>query len=305
MPKIWDAHNHWMPPEIAEQTSFFKRGWTDIDALLKTLDKLHVEKAVLLYPNSDAHLKLGWVKLCALYNEALANKVKEHPTRLIGAGILPVDNPKEMFRELHRIKQMGLSALSLASSYEGKYLDDPSFLPVLEMAEKEKLPVFVHSQIINPIGYERVQDPLLMPVIEYIFDMTMSVGKLMMSGALARLKNLKIVFGHFAGVLPFIADRFDSTYAMLRSRNMVPDIGNVPTDILKNVFVDTSGTTSPAILEMAIGFFGPARVLWGSDFPAKKDLKESITVLEHSAGTIEDRENMLAGNLMNIFNPQG
>ena len=300
MTKIWDAHSHWIPPEVAEYTSFFKKGWSDIDLLLRTLDKSKIEKAVLLYPSSDAHLNMGgWSKVCSIYNQEISKKVKQHPDRLIGAGILPADRPKDMLKEVERIKELGLSCLCLASSYEGKYLDDEVFLPVLEKAERENIPVFVHSQIINPIGFERVKDPLLMPVLEYVFDITMCAGKLMMSGVLSRLKNLKIVFAHFAGVLPFLTDRFDSTYSMLRLRNIVKDLGDFPSAILKNIFVDTSGVKSRAMLNMSLEFFGPDRILWGSDFPAKRDLTESINVLTGLEN--REKEKILSENLINIF----
>jgi predicted TIM-barrel fold metal-dependent hydrolase len=302
MPKIWDAHNHWIPPEVAKHTTFFQRGWSDNDLLLKTLDSSGVEKAVLLYPTSDAHIRMGsWSKVCNIYNDQVANIVKRYRDRLIGAGILPVDVPKELVREVARIKDRGLSCLSLASSYEGRYLDDKMFLPVLDVAEKERLPIFVHSQIIDPIGIERIKDPLLMPVVEYVFDITICVGKLLMSGILGQFKNLKIVFAHFAGVLPFLGDRFDSTYSKLRSREIVKDFGSLPSAILKNIFVDTSGVKSASMLNMALEFFGPNKILWGSDFPAKKDLTESIKVLSDLNITEEEKENILSGNLRTMF----
>lgn len=301
MAKIWDAHSHWMPPEVAEHTTFFKRAWSDIDLLLNTLDQTGVEKAVLLYPTSDAHLKMGgWSKLSTIYNKAISKQIKQHPDRLIGAGILPVDRPPDLLQEVKRIKDLRLSCLSLASSYEGKYLDDESFLPVLEEAEKEKLPIFVHSQIINPIGFERIKDPLLMPVVEYAFDITMCAGCLMMSGILNKLQNLKIVFSHFAGVLPFLGDRFDSTYSMLRARELVKDLGYMPSVILKSIFVDTSGAKSVSVLKMALDFFGPERILWGSDFPAKRDLNEGIKAIEDLNISEEDKRKIFSKNLQGL-----
>ncbi|MHC4200243.1 MAG: amidohydrolase family protein [Planctomycetota bacterium] len=291
-----------MPPAVAEKTTFFRQGWSDIDLLLRALDAAGVEKAVLLYPTSDAHVKLGgWGELCALYNAAIAEKVKQHPDRLIGAGILPVDRPDEMLPVLARIRELGLSCLSLASSYEGAYLDDQRFLPVLEEAGRQGLPVFVHAQIIDPIGIERVKDPLLMPVVEYLFDITISAGAMMMSGARSRLEGLKVVFAHFGGVLPFLADRFDSTYSMLRSRGIVKDLGSPPTEILKNIFVDTSGTRSPQMLNMAVEFFGAERILWGSDHPANRDMAGSIAAVADLSLVDAEREDILSGNLGRLF----
>jgi predicted TIM-barrel fold metal-dependent hydrolase len=122
-----------------------------------------------------------------------------------------------------------------------------------------------------------------------------------MSGRLSQLKNLKIIFAHFAGVLPFLGDRFDSTYLMLRAREMVKDLGSLPSAILRNIFVDTSGTKSVSLLNMALDFFGPDRILWGSDFPAKKDLTESIEALKGLNIEEGEKESILGGNLMNLF----
>lgn len=306
MPTVWDAHTHWMPPEVAEHTAFYKKGWSDINLLLKTLDDAGIEKAVLLYPTSDAHLNLGgWSKVCDVYNKGISRKVQEHPDRLIGAGILPLDSPHNMVRAIDTIQELGLSCLSVASSYEGRYLDDEDFLPVWEKAEKDNLPLFVHSQTINPIGFDRIKDPLLMPVVEYLFDITMCAGAMMMSGIFNRYKGLKVVFAHFAGVLPFLADRFDSTYSMLRTRNMVKDLGSAPSHILKNIFVDISGAQSTSLLTTALEFFGPHRIVWGSDFPAQKDPTASINALETLHIQREEKDNIMGGNIINLLQSKG
>jgi aminocarboxymuconate-semialdehyde decarboxylase len=306
MPLIWDAHAHWMPPEVAEHTTFYKKGWSDIDLLLKALDDSGIEKAVLLYPSSDAHLNGGgWTRVCDVYNREIARKLKEYPDRLLGAGILPMDRPREMVREIDKIRDLGLNGLSVASSHERTYLDDDIFLPVWEMAEKKCLPIFVHSQTINPIGFDRIKDPLLMPVVEYLFDITMCAGAMMMSGVFNRHKGLKVVFAHFAGVVPFLADRFDSTYSMLRSREMVKDLGSLPTEILKNVFVDISGVKSISLLNMALEFFGPRRIVWGSDFPAQKNPVESIAALDNLDILREEKEHIISKNLINLLNEKG
>ena len=53
--------------------------------------------------------------------------------------------------------------------------------PVFEFAQSQNMPIHVHPQIINPIGEERVRDPLLTPVLEYVFDVSMCIGKMMMN----------------------------------------------------------------------------------------------------------------------------
>ena len=277
-----------------------------MDLLLKVLDDAGIEKAMLLYPSSDAHLKLGgWSRVCDLYNRGIGKKLKEYPDRLLGAGILPMDSPHEMVDEIDKMQDLGLIGLSLASSHEGRYLDDDGFSPVWERAEHDNLPVFVHSQTINPIGFDRVKDPLLMPAVEYLFDITMCAGTMLMSGVFNRYKSLNVVFAHFAGVLPFLTDRFDSTYSMLRSRDMVKDLESAPSKILKNVFVDISGVKSPSLLTMALDFFGPQHILWGSDFPAQKNPAESLEALETLDIDKKEKENIRGKNLINLMKKRG
>lgn len=302
MNKIFDSHCHWMSPVIAGNTTFFKVGWSDKDDLLKSMDRSGIEKSVLLYPTSDAHLNMrGWPKVCEIYNLEIANLVRQYPDRFIGAGIIPADKPKLIPRELERIRQLGLKAISLASSYEGRYLDNEMFMPVFDFCQEQGFPIFIHSQIISPIGFERINDPLLTPVIEYVFDITMCLGKLMMSGMFSRYKRLNFVFGYFAGVAPFLQDRFDSTYQMLRRRYLVNDLGVLPSEILKRVYVDTGGVKSVSMLNMALETFSPDKILWGSDWPAKRDLAESIGVIEKLTLSEEEKQGILGRNLQRVF----
>ncbi|MBL7210583.1 MAG: amidohydrolase family protein, partial [Candidatus Omnitrophica bacterium] len=231
---IIDAHSHWLPEEIINNAHFFHKGWGDIEAQLKVMQGAGIDKAVLSYPTSDAHIKLGGLgEVARIFNDNIAVIIKRYPDKFIGAAVLPVDNTQDMLDELKRARQdLGFKAISLATSYEGIYLDDKVFLPIYTQAEKENIPVFVHSQIINPIGSERVQDPLLTPVIEYIFDTTICIGKLLMSGILKEFAKVKFIFAYFGGVTPYLSQRYDATYQMLRGINFVKDLGANPTEYL-------------------------------------------------------------------------
>src|SRR5271155_235123 len=107
-----DAHSHYMPPEVAANTAFFKEHWSDAQKQLRLMDEYHINQAVLLYPTSDAHLNMGgWQPVCQIYNQKIAELVKTHKGRFIGAGILPVDKPTAMKDELKKIKDLDLKIL--------------------------------------------------------------------------------------------------------------------------------------------------------------------------------------------------
>ena len=301
MPKIIDAHSHYMPPEVAQNTMFFKVGWSDIDHQLMAMDQNGIEKALLLYPTSDAHLHMGgWQGVCKVYNQAIANIVKAHPDRFIGAGIIPFDTPTRFEDELKRIHELGLKVISLASSYEKKYLDDEIFYPIYEFAQAKNKPIHVHPQIMNPIGEDRMRDPLLTPVLEYVFDVSASIGKMMMNGTFLKHPDAKFIFAHYGGVLPLVKDRFDNTYMMLRKRDFVKDIFMYPSEYFKNLYFDTSGSKSLGSLLCALELAGYTNILFGTDFPANQNVAQSIEVIHKSPLTEKEKSFILGDNLLQL-----
>ena len=300
---IIDSHSHWLPEEIIKNAHFFSKVWGDIETQVKTMDEAGIDKAVLSYPTSDAHLKLGgFSEVARIYNDNVAKIIKRYPNRFIGAAILPVGNPQEMLDELKRTTQeLGFKAISLASSYNTVYLDDNMFSPIYKKIAEDGVPIFVHSQIINPIGFERIQDPLLTPVIEYVFDITICIGKLLMKNILCEYSNIKFIFAYFGGVACHLANRFDVTYQMLRSIDFVKDLKANPTDYLKNIYVDTSGDIHKTNFLSALELLGSGHILWGSDWPAKKDITGSIQAVKNLNIGEQEKQDILGRNLEKIL----
>lgn len=300
---IIDAHSHWLPQEIIACAHFFSQTWGDIEAQVAAMDIAHVDKAVLTYPTSDAHIRMGSLeKVVEIYNERVAALLKMQPDRFVGAALLPVSDAKAMLVEFKRATQeLGFKAISLATSFDGIFLDDARYLPLFEKAQKMGVPVFIHPQIIKPIGSTQVEDPLLTPVIEYIFETTMCVGKLLMAGVFSQFPDLKFIFAYFGGVTPFIAHRYDATYTMLRGIDFVKDLKDMPSAYLKQIYVDTSGDKTPANFISSLELFGPEHILWGSDYPAKKDIAVSMEVLNQLSLTEREKKNILGGNLERIL----
>jgi len=297
-----DSHSHWLPDEIITNAHFFSKAWGDIEAQLKMMDEAGIDKAVISYPTSDAHLKLGSFSYVAkVYNDNVAKIIKHHPNRFIGAAVLPVDNSEDMVDELKRMHEQGLRAISLASSYNGVYLDDKRFLPVYKIAQVRNIPIFVHPQIVNPIGFERLQDPLLTPAVGYVFDTTACIGKLLMADILRDYPGIKLIFASFGGVITHLEHRFDTTYQMLRGINFVKDLKGNPTDYLKNIYVDTGGDTKETNFISALELLGPGHILWGSDWPAKKDIAAGINAVKNLDISAQDKEGILGGNLEKII----
>lgn len=300
---IVDFHSHFLPAEITKHSHFYRGLWSDIEAYLAKMDEAGIDLAVITYPTTDSvgEGKLTETELARVFNNAISEIVKIYPKRFIGTAVVPVEDSQEMVRELKCAHELGLKGVSLASSYNGVYLDDEQFFPLYEEAQKNNLPIFVHATINQPIGTERVKDPLLTPVIEYVFDITMCISKLMMSGVFNKFPNLKFVFAHFGGVMPFILRRFDTTYTMLRGINFVKDLGKSPSEYFKNIYVDTSGTSSVSNLLCALEMVDSTHILFGSDYPANRDVVSAIKMIKSANIAEQEKNNILGQNFKTLF----
>ncbi len=300
---MFDAHIHWLPGEIIDNAHFYSTAWGNIEGQLEVMDKFHIDKTLIVYPTNDAYRKMGGLKEVArVYNNHIAGVVKRYPERFVGAAILPVDEPEEMAREFERAtKSLGFRALSLATSFDGIYLDDERFYRLYEEVESLGIPIFVHPQTINPIGYERIKDPLLTPAIEFVFDTTICIGKLIMAGTLKRFPDLKFIFAHFGGVAPFIKERFDSIYRMLRGRDIVKDLFALPSEYLRRIYVDTSGVTSGHALMCTLEMVGAEHILWGSDYPGNPDIPASINAIEELEIPAREKAKILGANIERVL----
>ena len=293
---ICDAHIHFIPENISAHTTFYKGVWADKDRLYEFLEKNEIDKALLAYPSTDASLKLANpAKESELYNKALEEIIKENP-KIVAACLIDVEDLSDISSKLGDLKQRGFRAISLASSYKGEFIVDKLF-PLFEAAQEHDLAIFIHPQTINPIGFERIKDPLLMPVLEYSLDSSMFMGLLMMQGVLNRF-NLNFIFSSLGGITPFLKERFDRVYMMLRSREIVKDLGSLPSEILKKVYVDTSGASLKNI-QLALDLFGPDKILWGSDYPVNTPVSEDLTVLDGLGPEV--KEKIISKNFISIF----
>ncbi|MCM8819553.1 MAG: amidohydrolase, partial [Candidatus Omnitrophica bacterium] len=96
------------------------------------------------------------------------------------------------------------------------------------------------------------------------------------------------IFSSLGGVVPFLKDRFDRVYTMLRSRNMVKDLGKLPSQILNKVYVDTSGASLNNI-RLAIELFGEDKILWGSDYPVNSDIEKNLKMLDNLGVKLKEK----------------
>ncbi|HIE35968.1 MAG TPA: hypothetical protein EYP89_01885 [Candidatus Omnitrophica bacterium] len=292
-----DSHLHFIPKDIASLSTFYKGIWQDKEKLFSFLEENRIKKALIVYPFTDAYLNLknGFEEEVEIYNKNIELLIKENE-KIVAFGLVDW-RKKNLDAHLKDLKMRGFKGICLPSSFEGKFFVKEMF-NFFETIQKHNLVIFIHPQTRNPVGFERVKDALLTPVLEYSFDISLFLGLLLTEEILERFK-IKFIFAFLAGVVPFLKDRFDRVYTMLRKRGLVKDLGNLPSSILKNVYVDTSGCNL-AQIKMAIDLFGEEKILWGSDYPVNLNVEENLKMLEELGEKTKTK--IIYENFFQIFN---
>src|SRR5689334_16739738 len=112
---------------------------------VRNMDLDSIDVAVLS-PNSPA-LDILWFvddpELAAAYTRAQNNYMhryaSQQPGRLMWAGVIPLQDPNEAIKELHRSRELGSKALNVkATPIPGKEWSDPYFDPIFKELEKTK-----------------------------------------------------------------------------------------------------------------------------------------------------------------------
>ena len=295
----FDAHFHLLPEVVFQNASFYNEAWGDAAGHMSAMDGAGVGRALVSYPTSDFHIKRGLSEhdAAAEINEGVKKLADASGGRLSYLAVVPLSEPDIMIEGLGRARQDGASGLSVPTNSEGVYPDDPMFLPFFETAERYGMPIFFHPTILTPFGHSVLRHPLITPVFQYAFDTTICLAKVVECGLLDKFPRLKLVLASFGGAMPFFAGRFDRTYRMLLSRGIVGGLSEDPADTLKKIYVDTSGAASPAVLMLALEVFGEDRLLWGSDYPANRDIAGSIEAIKGLPVSESAKEKILGGNL--------
>jgi predicted TIM-barrel fold metal-dependent hydrolase len=93
-------------------------------------------------------------RLCRQLNEELDAIVQAHPRRFANLAALPLPDVDAALKEVDFAFNRGFDGIGLFSSYEGKYLGDPLFDPVLEKLNDRGATIFIHPA--QPAAFDKI-----------------------------------------------------------------------------------------------------------------------------------------------------
>ncbi|MFN7086859.1 MAG: amidohydrolase family protein [Burkholderiales bacterium] len=274
----------------------------DADAKVEAMDRKGLDISVVSPGPQAFFYGLGnadeALRTAAIVNEGVAKMVAARPDRLRGMATLPMQHPDAAIAELERVaREYGFRAVELGTAIGDEELADPRFRPVLRRIQELKMVIFAHPNTQGSSG--RLDCYYLTNLIGNPLDTTIMVGKLMFSGVLDELPELKILLAHGGGFLPYQIGRFQHGHAVR------PDTAAVtasrPLDMFRRFYFDAL-THSPQAIRYLIDTVGSERVMIGTDSPFDMGEEHPLASLEAVPGlTREERENVCCRSALRLF----
>jgi aminocarboxymuconate-semialdehyde decarboxylase len=328
MPRI-DVHNHTTPPAYIKavrdapdrmggriEKAADGREWLVLDNGRKTqVRQPFVETELRLHAMAEAQIDVMvesilpglfhyWAdtdkatRVCQTVNDAIADDVARYPDRIVGMGMVPLQNVTQAVRELERIVQeLKMPSVIIGTHVNEKNLDAPEFLPFFERAQDLDVLVFVHPHEVT--ARQRLKGYYLTNWIGNPLETSIALASLIFGGVLQRLPNLKICFAHAGGYAPWIRGRWRHGYSARRRPEVV--LKAPIYEYTERCYFDTVIFDELA-LEYLIRAVGCDHVLHGTDYPSDMGTWDQVTVI-NLLPTISqtDKEKILGGNAATLL----
>ncbi|MEE9256764.1 MAG: amidohydrolase family protein [bacterium] len=263
----------------------------EISLKLEEMDATGIDLALisLNIPGPDLAQVPGEAdELARIGNDGIAEAVNRHPDRLRGFASLGFGDIDASCRELDRcIGELGFVGLQVFAYVGGsRPLDDPAFEPVWALLAERGVPLVLHPGP-SPSG-PVYGDYWLGPLVGFLFDESLAALRLILSGVMERLPDLKVLLPHGGATLPLLMGRVDR----LSGNRPGPreNISQPPSHYFKRIYTDAVAH-SEAALDLALREMGPGRIMFATDapwVPAEKhvELVEGLNLSTEDAGKV-------------------
>jgi len=222
-------------------------------------------------------------------NEFTAGLCETEPGRLVGLGMVPLQDPDAATAELKSLAEMGLRGFEVGSNANGVSLSDPRYVPMFKEAERLGLCVFVHA--VNPTFREALP-PSAVGSFGFAAEVAVAASGLIASGLAEACPELRLAFSHAAGGLALMLTRAE--YFWRRTWNeeepASPPEGTSPSASARKFYYDTLVFDRRA-LRYLIDMLGAGQLLIGTDFPAmprEQPAGASLSSMDLETEVVED-----------------
>ena len=290
-----DLYNHVMPLPYLElmQKNYKDQGMVKRVSEVRMLWDMHARISMLeQWPEVQQVLTLSSPPPEAIFgpddsplaarvaNDGLAAICAKWPKKFPAfVATLPMNNVAASLQEMDRaINTLGARGIEIRTNVNGRPLDDPEFFAVFERAtQHHAVPIWMHphrSASFSDYKSEPKSRFEIWQVMGWPYETTAAMSRLVFSGMLDRLPDMRIITHHCGGMLPYFSGRAETLWAQLGSRTSDEDYSGILKglkkpfmDYFKMFYGDTVLGGSASALRCGLDFFGPDHVVFASDCP--------------------------------------
>ena len=233
-------------------------------------------------------------------NEEIADAVTRYRGKFVGLATLPMQDMDECLKEFDRaVNVLKLRGAMIFSNIHGRLLDSKEFIPLYEKAAEYTVPLFIHPT--TPSSTAGLDEYGLTIIIGLLFDSSLAISRLIFSGILEKVPELKFVLAHLGSTIPFIAARLDIESELLS--RFVPGytlgITSKPSEQFRKVYLDTVSHHGPAY-KCALSYPGIDKILLGSDYPYSL-WERTVTAIDELDIDQRTKEKIFSENAIKLF----
>ncbi len=269
-PRRIDVHHHFAPPAWVTDV----RGrpllnpanttWRP-EHSIEDMDQGGVAASVISITNPGLWFGDGAQtrRLARACNEYGAELVQAHPTRFGLFAAVPLPDVDASLEEIaYAYDTLGVDGIGLFTSYNDVWLGDSAFRPVMEELDRRRAVVTVHptaADCCRNLPYAPAAHPSR---LEYGTDTTRAIMGIAFSGDAVRFPNIRFIWSHAGGTVPFLAGRIENAAA--NARDELPDGF---TSELRKFYYDTAGAANRGAMVSLLELVATTRIVFGTDFP--------------------------------------
>ena len=251
-------------------------------------------------------------KACRIANEEMAKFCNANPGRFLGVALLPTTNEKVLLQEyLHAVDRLGLVGSAVFVGQNGVPSDDVRYESLYRESNARGTPIWLHpSRPQSTPDYTAYSDRGSMYGIwnslGWIYDTSVAMVHIAMSGVLQRYPHIKIVGHHGGGMIPFFTDRFK---VQLSNFNLDQECKKLLD--LNKFYCDTATFGyQPTNIQQCLEFFESGRVLYGTDTPMDMSspgmfMKTAEESIDHLKLSSTERSSIYYGNCLQMLGVHG
>jgi predicted TIM-barrel fold metal-dependent hydrolase len=299
-----DVHHHFIPPfHVDAMMAAGRRAgppppkWSP-DLSIEDMNKSGIATAILSiaqpgvwFGNNVEESR----KLARELNEYGARMVRDYPGRFgLFACIAPPDVDGSLKEIAYALDTLKADGIGLLTSYQDKYLGDPSFAPVYEELNRRKAVIYVHPT--TPDCCRGLVPGIPPGSIEYATDSTRTIAHVVFSGTATKYPDIRWIWSHSGGTLPFLTGRF----IRLAQERKPAHLPNGPMPEFKKFYYELAQGNTPGQIAALLKMVAISQVMYGTDFPFRDGAEVNAGIAEYGF-TAADIAAIERGNALGLL----